>query len=261
MGPIKFFRWLLLLISLLSRVSIIISQERRKLRRLAEHNDRRLHVVIARYKEDMNHLEWLSSYSHTVYNRGETIPNPPFNSVDCLENIGRESFLYLKHIVTHYHHLADVTVFSQAVQSNPIYDNSDFKDSVEGLMNQRYWFSPENDGFVFLIPVCGTSKHPHDIKALGEIYGTEVQVLNDGYKLVLDFDVPNPRYSGTGCIAVTREAILRNSRDFYIGLARNMTSSNPMFGHFLERAWPAVFRSTCSLGRRFHCLLNSSITC
>lgn len=222
---------------------------------------KKIHVIIARYNEDVSHLHWLTRIPHTIYNRGEPISDD-FNVVDCLENLGRESFLYLKHIANHYYSLPEFLIFSQAQQSVFAYNNTAFQNSVEDIYTGRAQLAPENDGFAFLIPVCGSSRAKHDVKALRAIYGRFADsLLADGYKTILNFPVDNPRYSGTGCFVVNRETIWRNTKQFYVGLGRNMTNSNPMMGHFLERAWPAVFRSNCTSGKDFHCLLGSNITC
>ena len=55
-----------------------------------------------------------------------------------------------------------------------------------------------------------------------------------------------PKFICGNFFAVTKEAILRRSRDFYIKLARILgREENPDLCNFFERAWPQVFNSTC----------------
>lgn len=223
----------------------------------------KVHVVIARFNENIDHLKWLEKFPHTIYNRGDNVPSY-FHSLECLENVGRESFLYLSYIAKHYHHLSSITIFSQPSQAvKHIYNDGDFKSDVEDLASGKKTFSVENDGFAFCIPGCTSAVNEFQITDLGKKYGTEkAKLLRDGYKERLHFPVDNPRYSGTGCFFVTREAIHRNSRQYYVNLARSMQSEqDPIEGHFLERAWAEVFHSNCSAGVKFHCLLDSHITC
>lgn len=223
-----------------------------------------VHVVIARYKENVDHLKWLENFPHTIYNRGDDLSSTPLHIVDCLENVGRESFIYLSHIVKHYHHLPNITIFSQAVQSvKHLYNEGDFQADVEVLSTKRKYLSPENDGFAFCIPVCATARHAQQMKDFAKKYGEKkAKIFEDGYQDIFHFPIDNPRYSGTGCFFVTREAIHRNPRQYYIEIARLMQSDNdPIEGHFLERAWPEVFHSTCSAGERFHCLFQSKTSC
>jgi len=71
-------------------------------------------VVVAHYTEN---LSWTREYERpgvefTVYSK--SMP-PPEGSI-VLPNVGREAHTFLYHIVRHYHHLADWTVFTQAVR-------------------------------------------------------------------------------------------------------------------------------------------------
>ena len=79
-------------------------------------------VVIARHREGVSHLQWLRDYPHVIYNRGgdrafkEEGYWLPLKHVHFERNVGRESFIYLSHIIDNYDRLANITVFSQVKQ-------------------------------------------------------------------------------------------------------------------------------------------------
>ena len=67
-------------------------------------------IVVARYNED---IEWLrSEMDHCIlYNKGDALN---LDHEIRLKNVGRESEPYLRYIITHYDHLPEVVVFTQA---------------------------------------------------------------------------------------------------------------------------------------------------
>jgi hypothetical protein len=81
-----------------------------------------IHIVLARYNETLDHLQWLQKYNsarlYTIYNRGETDVPSAWISKNCLENVGRESFIYLSYIIKHFHMLPEVVVFSQVSEND-----------------------------------------------------------------------------------------------------------------------------------------------
>lgn len=78
-----------------------------------------VHIIVARTNEPLDHLEWLVQYSrarlYTIYNRGETDVPSKWLSKNLLENVGREAYIYLAHIIKHYYDLADVNIFTQVM--------------------------------------------------------------------------------------------------------------------------------------------------
>lgn len=177
---------------------------------------RPIHVVVARFREPIGHLAWLSKFPHTIYSRGGGEISPmssasPLHIVERLENVGREAFIFLDHIVKHFDHLAEVNVFTQAVQNvRTLYTEEDFQSDVQKLAqsakNRSTLLSEENDGFVFLVPWCESSLHPVHMKNLRREFGEEkCKIFTEGYRTLLNFTVENPRFSGTSCFAVTRQ--------------------------------------------------------
>lgn len=225
-----------------------------------------IHIVLARFDEALDHLEWLTQYNraklYTIYNRGETDVPSKWLSKNLLENVGRESFIYLSHIIKHYHSLADVMVFSQAINHfEKKYVDVDFQKDVEDLIHKRLVIPPESDGFAFFVPYCfPADKGLTTVRGLGNI--KKDPIFTEGYTKMLNYTVEKPRFCPTACFAVTRNAILRNSRQYYIALTRTLNFYfNPIAGHFFERAWPEVFHSNCSAGTDFHCRFRAKNTC
>ena len=78
----------------------------------------RIEIVVAQYHEN---LQWLAGHESLarVYSKGSDSANGGNASGNVLwqenlDNVGLESHTYLKHIARRYHHLADVTLFTQA---------------------------------------------------------------------------------------------------------------------------------------------------
>lgn len=133
------------------------------------------HIVVARYEERLSHLAWMSKYPHTVYNRGDLISNDEEINKNssysrqflCPDNIGRESFLYLFHIVNTYHNLDDVLIFTQADNGK---ENEMFRKKVENLITGREHFSLENDGFAFFLNSCASAFEKLHMDHLGKTH-------------------------------------------------------------------------------------------
>jgi hypothetical protein len=191
-------------------------------------------------------------YPHFLYNRGIDDFPPEYNVIIELSNVGREGFIYLKHIYHHYHNLSEITIFSQ-------YDHVMNIDCpvVKAIMS-GHTLHKKNDGFAFVGEDCMDMSYRPFVEGY-EDYGTKLEDALSHIEKVLGpkYLVPNPRFVPTGFFAVTKEAIHRNPRSFYRDLARKLGSyNNPFEGHFLERAWPEVFLSKCSATEEFHCILS-----
>ena len=216
------------------------------------HQKFQLQVVITRFNEDVSHLAWLSDFHHIIYNRGDELSpstsTQNLNIITQYENVGRESFVYINHILHNYHRLADITVFSQTAHDKVAalnYTDADFQATVRGFHNKSLRFTQKNDGFVFLVPVCFNWQ-----------YGVkDWRFERDNYfKNLYQFEVPAPRFGPTGAFAITRELILRNPKSYYVSLVRTLGSeNNPRIGHFMERTWPELFHSHCSAYEEYHC--------
>jgi hypothetical protein len=216
--------------------------------------------VVSRFRESLESLCILKDYNHVVYNRGEasTLKQCGFHVKERTENVGRESYVYLSHIIDHYDHLPPAIVFLQG-------DVKELRKDLAVLFDTgQVTLPPKSDGFAFLYSKCTSSRKASHIAELTKRYGPAVKdLLLNGHEKLLDVSIANPRYSGFGYFIVTRDAILRRPKSFYLKLARLIGDRNdPFEGHFFERAWAEVFLSQCAMDTaRYYCSLIPKIVC
>jgi hypothetical protein len=203
-------------------------------------------LVVVRWKKNTNETLPYSKYPHFLYNRGGHDVSSEYNVIDELSNVGREGFVYMKHLYQHYHNLSDITIFSQ-------FDHlmRQFCPTVKKILSGGH-LSPQNDGFAYVGHGCmRMAPIPFEVHYRGKREDVPNHFLN---LLGPKYIVPNPRWIPSAFFAVTKEAIHRNPRTFYRDFARRLGSkNNPYEGHFLERAWPEVFLSNCSATEVFNC--------
>lgn len=214
------------------------------------------HAVIigVRYKDplptEFKHQLWFAKYPHLIYNRGKGEFPPIFNTIDMLENCGREGYVYLYHMYHNYDNLPNITIFAQY---DHLLSERECPD-ITSIMTGKN-LADINDGFAFVGNRC------LDDRVRVFLYGYERwgKTLDDVTKqmdtmLGPGHAVTNPRYIPTAFFAVTKEAIHRNSKDFYRKTAQLLGyDENPWQGHFFERAWPEVFKSKCGQHELFCC--------
>ena len=214
-----------------------------------------LKVVIARFNEAVDHLMWLKHIPHVLYNRGDELLNNAFNERMHYENVGRESFLYLNYILKNYHNLPKYIIFTQAKQRPEVYNftDEDFRHTVEHFLHRNKQLSPENDGFAYLLPRCFNFEF--GVKTWGF-------AKDNFFKTLLNFEVKNPRFGPTGCFIVSRDLVLRNTKNYYSTLIKTLSKeNNPRIGHFFERAWSSVFHSNCTSSiKNYYCHIGNLIT-
>lgn len=96
--------------------------------------DETIEVVIARYEENLN---WISLIADdipvTIYNKGNPINLlrlPRHAEIINIENIGRESETYARHIIKNYKELATYTLF---LQGDPFPHCENFKNIIKNI--------------------------------------------------------------------------------------------------------------------------------
>lgn len=208
-------------------------------------------IVVSHYNED---LTWLKQHSAEccVYSKGgeKNALELPFTFTP-LPNIGREGHTFLYHIVNHYEHLAEVTLFVQGriddhvdmtlaemkakamttvpgqVTTYPFRELELFE-HWEGIPWEKYpcwkrWSS------------MATQNMPETPLELFQRYISE----SDRMPVAVGF--------APGAIfAVKKETIMRHSKAFYERLLQQMflgemAHVNPETGHYMERFWLAMF--------------------
>ena len=77
-----------------------------------------------------------------------------------------------------------------------------------------------------MIPACEHAYNLIYAKYFEKRYGESVSLFSSGFKDLLNYESANPiRFTPTALFAVRKETILRNSREYYINLARTMSRS------------------------------------
>ena len=208
-------------------------------------------LVLSYYKED---LDWFDQYKHIpfrrifIYNKGPRSPTlgVPFTEIR-LPNIGRCDHTYIYHIIHNYTSLADVTVFATASASLPN-KKGQFEfvlgktlDTNASVFNGPFVNDVYRDTYDFTLDTWD-STHPKNkddkgpilekswIRPFGKWYdhhfsGISINIINY-----------------LGIFSVSRDHIHNRSVSFYKELIKDFPNhSNAEVGHYLERAWPAVF--------------------
>ena len=212
-------------------------------------------LVIARYNEN---LEWLNNapfrkYPVIIYNKGV---NNNFNAeskdvrIEKLQNVGKCDHTYLYHIINNYDNLADVTVFLPG--------SAHMKEKMKKtkrIMNELE--NNNNNNSVFL----GSSMN--DVKTqlynfkLDEWKTSNKENFNQNHESKLSVAYKRPfgkwfesnfgsiqiqHVSYGGIMAISKQHILQHSKNYYQNLIKELDNhSNPEAGHYIERAWEAVF--------------------
>ena len=200
-------------------------------------------LVIARHEED---LRWVrrvpASIRITIYNKGTNLALPleiarrEGLSVNALPNLGREAHTYLTHLSERYEEVAPVTIFCQG---HPFDHAPDFHARLRGVSEGSespdpflwYGFLEETDdprGKRLFVP---WSKNP------------ERKELETGCLHEELFGGTTPdffHFRGGAQFAVTREAVHRRDREFYLR-ALDLSVKIPLAAHSYERIWDRIF--------------------
>lgn len=227
--------------------------------------NKHIHIVIARYAEP---LDWLcddqifnkisSSKTKTtiyIYNKGKdditlcNIPDHISIQIKKIPNVGRCDHTYLHHIIENYDNLADVTIFLPG--SANLHNKFE---RAKYLINKCY--SDIDSCFICY-------KYNHTVKDVMGSFQLDNWMSSSGYnshennddKLFLcperpfhtwyekvfgDLDVYHITFYGL--FAVSKKHIHNRHIDFYNNLIQYLnTHHNPEVGHYIERAWIAIF--------------------
>ena len=213
-------------------------------------------IVVSHYDEN---LLWLGPYSGnaTLYSKNDqydysVLSN--FSEQYYLDNIGLETHTYLFHILSHWNCLKPKTIFTQGEPS----DSVDNYQGVEELV-RRTQNSP--DGMI-LYRTPGTFNEWWGVWHFGkwkdQLDSGEMRKSDftpgEFYSWMFNGDAPPEQVEWTwsATFAVTRDAIKRRPHRFYKRLFNHFEQINhkkPEEGHYMERFWLSVFRSTAGMRR------------
>jgi hypothetical protein len=227
------------------------------------------HVVVARYNENIDWLDDLSS-NCVIYNKGERLNRR--NEI-LIKNVGRESETYLQYIITHYDNLPDYVIFTQANISDHRSSNNTtylldmleeakiFGKSIPNIVHEKYgnqeiWWDPEwnyyNIHFMYNHDKMFGINNPQ-IKFYYENnvnWYLQNNYLNNKHITFRDWFMEhiNVKYPeiikiyASALFCVKKELILCHTKEYYKNLINLVNHHiNPIEGHFFERSWYYIF--------------------
>jgi Protein of unknown function (DUF3431) len=180
-------------------------------------------IVVARYKEDISWLNFLkaanSNINTFVINKFH-VDDPMSNMV--LPNVGRESHSYLWYIINNYVCLDDFTCF---VQGSPFFHCPNVIDIINNFDGSQQFY-PFGTVFHTVKDAC-----PHHSDLV-------VSKFDDLINSPAEWS-----FNGGAQFIVSRDRILRHSKDFYQQLFdRHFTYEHTPW--CLERLWKFVYGDT-----------------
>jgi hypothetical protein len=218
-----------------------------------QNKNQQIQLVIARYNED---LEWLkeecfAKYPVICYNKGpnENFYKPKNMKVVHLENVGRCDHTYLYHIITNYDNLSKHTLFL------PGSCNMDFK-----IFKAKRWLHEiEKTGKgVFIGVECKESilkrwyhfsinewtasfENNRNLNPETKLYKSNIRPFGNWYQKHFG-DLNVYYYTCGGIMGIQKSWIIQDPRSYYEKFILELNkSSNPEVGHYIERAWVAIF--------------------
>jgi hypothetical protein len=220
--------------------------------KLINEGDGNTEIVVARYKEN---IDWLddppfNKYKVVCYNKGDDLPHCTASKCKIipLPNIGRCDHTFLYHIVNNYDNLANITIFLPAscLDSHKIkttyklmYLIDKTKTTVilgkpyENVHEELYKFFINKHEATNLVNKSANPEKkllPCPIRPFGRWFDAMFGDLV--IKIVSYFSE----------FAIAKEHILQHPKEHYEKLLSFVDShSNPEAGHYMERAWSAVF--------------------
>lgn len=182
-----------------------------------------------------------------IYNKGQKTDElfPSLATTINLNNVGRESHTYLHHIINNYDELPEKIIFTQAHPNDHVSENfkSDFFDFLNSPDEFRYFSKNilemriDQDGVEESGILNGALwRNKHSLRSCCVTVPFELIPQIESKKWIF----------GTGAIfGVSRESILKNSKEFYRGsldiLEESLDPVNPPEGHAFERSWYLIF--------------------
>lgn len=205
-------------------------------------------IVVARYNEDIHWL--LSDISNCViYNKGEKLSTDIDVNEIMLTNVGRESETYLNYIITHYDHLPDTVIFTQAnISDHRHYANIHYLYQLKGEA-EKYGKSVSFLSHTNSDPNRNPCWDPEwNIKEDGSFLSHNY-LLNRPTSFIKWFTsniqdtYPDPIHIYcNGLFAVKKEVILCKPLAYYQYLIQYVNHHvDPIEGHFFERSWYYIF--------------------
>jgi hypothetical protein len=218
---------------------------------LFSNSENNIEIVIARYNES---LEWLkdkpfNKYPVICYNSGK---NNDFYKSDNMkiiniENIGKEAYVYLYHIVLSYNNLADLTIFLPGSiisahkfnmakeqiylvekHKNTVFLSSKFDNIRDDLYDFQldHWCSTSNEN---IKKNAECKLNLSEIRPFGKWYDHHFNNIHTQYINFL------------GILGISKKHILNHPKEYYENLLKEFKHPNDEVAHYFERSWQAIF--------------------
>ena len=207
---------------------------------LSFNNKKKIQIVIARYKEN---LDWTKNLSNVfICNKGLPMINDMYGHqiINDLKNVGREGHTFYSYIYDNYYNLCDYTVF---LQGNPFDHCPEILDKLQEL---NHMDSPPEFAF-FAICVSeiflGYNIFYPDLNCHLNFKKTYEEIFQ---KIPSDELMMRRFTFGSGAqFIVSRSNILSRPRDFYKRIINMLSyNSDPIEGHIIER-FHKIILSSC----------------
>lgn len=190
-------------------------------------------IVVARYNEN---VEWTKQFSNVIiYNKGIPLEGE-YNEI-FLNNVGRESHTYYKHIYDNYENLSDYTIF---LQGHPFDHSPNIISNIKKYINN----TELNIDFEFLserILSCNLSGcRYHPGLPLKTTYEKIFNIKKEDMNWIF----------GAGAhFIVSKKNILQKPKDFYLNIVKILENSknlvrahapDPIEAWVIERLHPLI---------------------
>jgi Protein of unknown function (DUF3431) len=212
-----------------------------------------LEIVVARYNENLHFIQYdpFGQFPIWVYNKGTNLKfyKTDNMTIKSLPNVGREGHTYLHHIITHYDCLPEVTVFLPGSADFHLKWEKSSMVLFEAMekMKTIIIHDMEVEHICDILADFSMNNHPSQ----NPINRNENQIVDLEPSALRPFgvwyhtwfpDIPCRYIVHNGVLAIHRDHIRQRPKEFYQDFIEQLsTSSNPEVGHYVERAWCALF--------------------
>ena len=208
-------------------------------------------IVISRYNES---LEWLkeepfNKYPIICYNAGpnDNFYKPINMKVVKIENIGKEAYVYLYHIIQNYEKLENITIFLPGssnsshkinIVKNQVYEVEKHNNTV--FLSSKYK-DVRDDLYDFKLDSwCSTSEENSKENTECKLNLASERPYGKWYDKMFG-DIKTQHVNYLGILAIKRQHIIQNPIEHYIRLINELKYPNDEVAHYFERSWDAIF--------------------
>lgn len=208
-------------------------------------------IVIARYNEN---LEWtknepFNKYNMICYNSGEdnNFYKPTNMKIIKINNIGKEVYAYLYHIIYFYDNLSSITIFLPGSTNHPrkinkakqqIYEIEKHNKTVfigekfNNIQNELYDFN--------LDTYCSTDSNNLLKNESCELYPSTIKPFGLWYEHFFG-GIITTHFNGCGILGIEKKHIIQKPKGYYQNLINELKNPNDEVAHYFERSWEAIF--------------------